>query len=106
PDGEKLCEEVYGKRLGYVPYIMPGFALAKAAVDAFERDRAVEGLILHKHGIFTFGADAREAYERMIEHVTLAEERLRRGRKTLVAAKLPAQISPSAKIAPIIRGAC
>src|SRR5438445_8296867 len=78
PDGEKLCEEVYGKRLGYVPYIMPGFALAKAAADAFERDRSVQGLILHKHGIFTFGEDAREAYERMIEHVTLAEERLKR----------------------------
>ena len=93
PEGEKLCEEVYGKRLGYVPYIMPGFALAKAAADAFERDRSVEGLILHKHGIFTFGADAREAYERMIEHVTLAEERLKRGRKTLAMAKLPAQIA-------------
>src|SRR6476659_497730 len=45
PDGEKLCEEVHGKRLGYVPYIMPGFALAKAAADAFERRRSVEGLI-------------------------------------------------------------
>jgi rhamnose utilization protein RhaD (predicted bifunctional aldolase and dehydrogenase)/NAD(P)-dependent dehydrogenase (short-subunit alcohol dehydrogenase family) len=106
PQGEKLCEEVYGKRLGYVPYIMPGFALAKAAADAFERDRSVEGLILHKHGIFTFGADAREAYERMIEHVTLAEERLKRGRKTLAMAKLPAQLASRADIAPIIRGAC
>ena len=106
PEGEKLCEEVYGKRLGYVPYIMPGFALAKAAADAFERDRAVEGLILHKHGIFTFGADAREAYERMIEHVTLAEERLKRSRKTLAMAKLPAQIASRADVAPIIRGAC
>ena len=106
PEGEKLCEEVYGKRLGYVPYIMPGFALAKAAADAFERDRSVEGLILHKHGIFTFGADAREAYERMIEHVTLAEERLKRGRKTLAMAKLPAQIAARAEVAPIIRGAC
>ena len=106
PEGEKLCEEVYGKRLGYVPYIMPGFALAKAAADAFERDRSVEGLILHKHGIFTFGADAREAYERMIEHVTLAEERLKRGRKTLAMAKLPAQIASRAEVAPIIRGAC
>ncbi len=105
-DGEKLCEEVYGKRLGYVPYIMPGFALAKAAADAFERDHSVEGLILHKHGIFTFGADAREAYERMIEHVTLAEERLKRGRKTLVMAKLPGQIANSAEAAPIVRGAC
>src|SRR4051794_1357319 len=106
PDGERLCEEVYGKRLGYVPYIMPGFALAKAAADAYERDRAVEGLILHKHGIFTFGAEAREAYERMIEHVTLAEERLKRGRKTLAMAKLPAHIASSAELAPIIRGAC
>ena len=106
PEGEKLCEEVYGKRLGYVPYIMPGFALAKAAADAFERDRSVEGLILHKHGIFTFGADAREAYERMIEHVTLAEERLKRGRKTLAMVSLPAQIAARAEVAPIIRGAC
>src|SRR3954470_17136229 len=105
-DGEKLCEEVYGKRLGYVPYIMPGFALAKAAADAFERDHSVEGLILHKHGIFTFGADAREAYERMIEHVTLAEERLKRGRKMIAMAKLPAQIASRTEIAPIIRGAC
>jgi rhamnose utilization protein RhaD (predicted bifunctional aldolase and dehydrogenase)/NAD(P)-dependent dehydrogenase (short-subunit alcohol dehydrogenase family) len=106
PDGEQLCEEVYGTRLGYVPYIMPGFALAKAAADAFERDRSVEGLILHKHGIFTFGAGAREAYERMIEHVTHAEERLKRGRKTLAMAKLPAQLASRADVAPIIRGAC
>jgi len=106
PDGESLCEEVYGKRLGYVPYIMPGFALAKAAADAFERDRSVDGLILHNHGIFTFGADARESYERMIEHVTRAEERLKRGRKTLAMAKLPPQVAPHAKVAAIIRGAC
>ena len=35
--------------------------------------RRSSGLILHKHGIFTFGDDAREAYERMIEMVTIAE---------------------------------
>jgi len=106
PDGERLCEEVYGKRLGYVPYIMPGFALAVAAADAFERDRAVEGLILHKHGIFTFGANARESYERMIEHVTLAEERLKRSRKMLAVAKLPSRLASRAEVAPIVRGAC
>jgi rhamnose utilization protein RhaD (predicted bifunctional aldolase and dehydrogenase)/NAD(P)-dependent dehydrogenase (short-subunit alcohol dehydrogenase family) len=106
PDGEALCQEVYGDCMGYVPYIMPGFALAKAAADAFERDPAVEGLILHKHGIFTFGADAREAYERMIAAVTLAEERLTRGRKTLATVKLPVQLASRAEVAPIIRGAC
>ena len=107
PEGDALCQEVYGKRMGYVPYIMPGFALAKAAAEAFERDPAVEGLILHKHGIFTFGADARQAYERMIAMVTLAEQRLRRGRKAVFAsAQLAQQVAPGADVAPILRGAC
>jgi rhamnose utilization protein RhaD (predicted bifunctional aldolase and dehydrogenase)/NAD(P)-dependent dehydrogenase (short-subunit alcohol dehydrogenase family) len=107
PEGDALCEEVYGKRLGYVPYIMPGFALAKAAAEVFERGPEVEGLILHRHGIFTFGADARESYERMIAHVTLAQERLKRGRKAVFAsAQLPQQIATSTDVAPIIRGAC
>jgi rhamnose utilization protein RhaD (predicted bifunctional aldolase and dehydrogenase)/NAD(P)-dependent dehydrogenase (short-subunit alcohol dehydrogenase family) len=106
-EGEALCEEVYGTRMGYLPYIMPGFALAKAAAEAFARDRQVEGLILHRHGIFTFGADARESYERMIEHVTLAEARLRRGRKAVFAtAQMPQHVAAPTQIAPIIRGAC
>src|SRR5262245_28817971 len=75
-DSEALCQEVFGHRLGFVPYIMPGFALAKKAADVFEKNPAVEGLIVDKHGIFTLGSDAREAYERMIEFVTLAEDRL------------------------------
>jgi NAD(P)-dependent dehydrogenase (short-subunit alcohol dehydrogenase family)/ribulose-5-phosphate 4-epimerase/fuculose-1-phosphate aldolase len=86
---------------------MPGFALAKAAAEAFDRDTKVEGLILHRHGIFTFGADAREAYERMIEHVTLAEERLARGRKAVfVTAQMPQHVAVGTQVAPIIRGAC
>src|SRR5580704_18262774 len=48
PDGEALCREVYGPRVGYVPYIMPGFRLAKAAAQVFEADPSVEGLILVK----------------------------------------------------------
>ena len=53
-DSEALCAEIFGNRLGFVPYIMPGFALAKKAADVFEKNPAVEGLILDKHGIFTF----------------------------------------------------
>jgi len=107
PDGEALCREVFGVRVGYVPYLMPGFGLAKAAAAVFDTDPSVEGLILVKHGIFSFGADAREAYERMITLVTLAEERLARQRKSaFTSAKLPACPAPVADVAPIIRGAC
>src|SRR6266508_6278465 len=83
PDGEAICAEVYDGRAGTVPYIMPGFALAKTAADVHDARPDVEGLILHKHGIFTFGDNARDAYERMIALVTLAEERLQRNRKAV-----------------------
>ena len=104
PDGEALCREVYDGRMALVPYIMPGFALAKRAAEIYDADPAVEGLILLKHGIFTFGVDAREAYERMIAMVSLAEERLKRGRRNLfAAAALPAP-APLAEAAPVLRG--
>src|SRR3984893_15562051 len=107
PDGEALCREVFGARVGYVPYIMPGFGLAKAAAEVFDADPSVEGLILVKHGIFSFGADARQSYERMIALVTLAEERLAKNRKpAFIGAKLPARPARLADIAPIVRGAC
>src|SRR6185312_17308435 len=90
PDAEALCAEIYGKRLGIVPYIMPGFLLAKKAAEVYEADPAVEGLVLLKHGVFSFGGTAREAYDRMIDIVSRAEERLARGRKSVfAAAKLP-----------------
>jgi rhamnose utilization protein RhaD (predicted bifunctional aldolase and dehydrogenase)/NAD(P)-dependent dehydrogenase (short-subunit alcohol dehydrogenase family) len=107
PDGEALCREVYGRRVGYVPYLMPGFGLAKAAAQVFDSDPSVEGLILVKHGIFTFGVDARQSYERMIALVTAAEQRLAKNRKTaFTGASLPARAAALAEVAPIVRGAC
>lgn len=107
PNAEEQCAEVFGARLGFVPYHRPGFGLARAAADTFDRSPSVEGLILDKHGIFTFGADARESYERMIEFVTLAEARLQKNRKSVfVVAALPGQIASATEIAPILRGAC
>ena len=105
-DGEALAREVYDGRMGIVRYIAPGFGLAKAAAEVFEQDEKVEGLILHKHGIFTFGETAREAYERMIEMVSLAEARLRQGRPIVFQARaLADERAEVAEIAPIIRGA-
>jgi len=107
PDSERLCAEVYGGRMGFVPYRMPGFGLAKLAAEIFDKDPSVEGLILDKHGLFTFGESARESYERMIETVTLAEQPLAKGRKSVFAtAALPARIAAITEIAPILRGVC
>lgn len=107
PNGEALIEEVYDGSMGFVPYVIPGFGLAKLAAQVHEAKPDVEGLILHKHGIFTFGQTAREAYERMIAHVTRAEQRLAKGRRNVfAAARLPKGLASAAEVAPIIRGAC
>lgn len=73
PDPERLCAEVFGDALAVVPYVMPGFALAKLAAEVVERRPDAKGLVLLRHGLFTFGETARESYERHIEAVTLAE---------------------------------
>ena len=107
PDGEAISSDVYGPRMGIVPYIMPGFALAKKSAEIFERNSDAVGLILHKHGIFTFGESARETYERMIEMVSLAEAHIARNRKAVfVTRQLPQQVAAVSDIAPILRGAC
>ena len=105
PDGPARCAEVFGETMALVPYIMPGFALAKAAADVADAHPGVEGLILLKHGIFTFGDTAREAYGRMIAQVSRAEVYLARGpRKTFKSAALPAKPRSPHHIAPILRG--
>jgi rhamnose utilization protein RhaD (predicted bifunctional aldolase and dehydrogenase)/NAD(P)-dependent dehydrogenase (short-subunit alcohol dehydrogenase family) len=107
PDGAAICAELYADRVSVVPYVMPGFALAKAAADIYDENPGIDGLILHKHGVFTFADNARDAYERMIALVTLAEERLAKNRKAVfVTAQLPQAGAPIAAVAPILRGAC
>jgi rhamnose utilization protein RhaD (predicted bifunctional aldolase and dehydrogenase)/NAD(P)-dependent dehydrogenase (short-subunit alcohol dehydrogenase family) len=107
PDGLARAAEVYDRRMGIVPYIMPGFALAKTAADVYDANRAAVGFILHKHGIVTFGETARDAYERMIEMVSLAESQLREaGGSVFAAAQLPPVVMALSKTAPVIRGAC
>src|ERR1700722_10329616 len=105
PDNKALVQEVYGERVAYVPYTIPGFALAKSVADVFDKNPGVEGLVLLQHGIFTVGDTAEQAYGRMIEFVSMAEERLGRQRKTIARAALPAKIAALPEIAPILRGA-
>jgi rhamnose utilization protein RhaD (predicted bifunctional aldolase and dehydrogenase)/NAD(P)-dependent dehydrogenase (short-subunit alcohol dehydrogenase family) len=107
PDSGKRVMEVFDDRVGLVPYVRPGFGLAKRAAEVFDKNPKVEGLILDKHGIFTFGANARESYERMIQLVTHAEEHLQKNRKTVFkAAIMPQHVAPNKEVAPIVRGAC
>ncbi len=86
-DGEARVKELYGKRVIIVPYVMPGFILAKTIAELIVgRDlpaEGIQGMVLLKHGLFTFDDDARKSYELHIEMVTMAEEYLERSAGTL-----------------------
>lgn len=77
-EGRKVVEDLYGDRVAIIPYVMPGFDLAKVVAKALAKVDAkkLEGLILMNHGIFTMHDDARESYELMIRLVTEAEKLL------------------------------
>ncbi|MEQ8455528.1 MAG: bifunctional aldolase/short-chain dehydrogenase [Sandaracinaceae bacterium] len=78
PDGEARIRALYGDRVLYIPYVMPGFVLARE-VYRLTKDvdwSKVEGMVLLHHGVFSFADDARESYERMIRLVDEAERSL------------------------------
>jgi rhamnose utilization protein RhaD (predicted bifunctional aldolase and dehydrogenase)/NAD(P)-dependent dehydrogenase (short-subunit alcohol dehydrogenase family) len=107
PDGAAICGDVYGDTIGYVRYAMPGLPLARISGDVYQKNLQVEGLILEKHGIFTFGESARESYERMIALVTRAEEHIAKHRKAVfVSAAVPRSGAHLAAVGPVLRGAC
>jgi len=73
--GQENIKKVYPNFL-IVPYVMPGFILAKTIYEMTKEldwDN-IDGIILHNHGIFTFDNDAKKSYTKMIEAVTKAEE--------------------------------
>jgi rhamnose utilization protein RhaD (predicted bifunctional aldolase and dehydrogenase) len=95
-DGEALVREAYGDSVVVIPYVMPGFDLARLCAERFPAAAGPQtvGMVLLNHGIFSFGETARESYERMIELVGRAERLLeRRGAWALGAPALPSEAS-------------
>jgi rhamnose utilization protein RhaD (predicted bifunctional aldolase and dehydrogenase)/NAD(P)-dependent dehydrogenase (short-subunit alcohol dehydrogenase family) len=92
PGGEARIREVYGDSVIVIPYLMPGFDLAQRVAREFARAATPKtiGVVLMKHGIFSFGETARESYERMLDLVGRAETYLaRRGAADVVVAPEP-----------------
>jgi rhamnose utilization protein RhaD (predicted bifunctional aldolase and dehydrogenase)/NAD(P)-dependent dehydrogenase (short-subunit alcohol dehydrogenase family) len=81
-DGAQRVRETYGDEVVLIPYVMPGFELARLCAREFvkQANAATLGMVLLNHGIFSFGSSARESYMGMISLVDRAEEYLARRR--------------------------
>jgi rhamnose utilization protein RhaD (predicted bifunctional aldolase and dehydrogenase)/NAD(P)-dependent dehydrogenase (short-subunit alcohol dehydrogenase family) len=97
-DGRSRIEDIYGDCAVILPYVMPGFDLARLCAVEFPRQRTARttGMILMNHGVFSFGDDARESYQRMIALVERAERYLRLAKAwKLARPQLPKQTPPA-----------
>ena len=105
PDGLKFCKKIFGKRVSIVPYVMPGFGLAKKINEIYSKKPEIDCLVLLNHGIFTFANNAKEAYSLMIKYVSKAEKAIKKLKikkiKQIDAYSTKFTISEAA---PIIRG--
>ena len=75
-NGKEKIRNIYGDNMLIVPYVMPGFILAKKIYEMTKKINWKEcsGMILMNHGVFTFDDDAQKSYQKMIDIVTSAEE--------------------------------
>jgi rhamnulose-1-phosphate aldolase/alcohol dehydrogenase len=108
PEGEKLIREALGDEVTVLPYIRPGFKLAKAVAAAYEANPQARGMVWMKHGIVTWGETAQQSYSAMIELVARAEDflakRTTKPRKVAVQTPVEKARSRVTQVAPILRG--
>ena len=108
--GEATAREALGGGVLVLPYVEPGFRLAKAAAKLADSVPGAIGMVWSRHGVVTWGDDEREAYERMIDVVTRAEHYLDRRAVSVPVAAAAAAADPATaarvqELAPILRGA-
>ncbi|MEO5363330.1 MAG: SDR family NAD(P)-dependent oxidoreductase, partial [Magnetococcus sp. DMHC-8] len=107
--GADLLAAALGPDVIILPYVHPGFDLAKAVAEAFARAPLSRGMVLMKHGLVTWGETAQEAYLVTIELVNRAEafiaERLVRPLTPASEVMLAEAWERYADVAPMLRGA-
>jgi len=112
PKSREWIKKVFGDRVGVVRYIRPGFTLSKWVGQAVQSNPKMEGLILDKHGLITWGETAKEAYLKTIQWVTQAEKfiQIRQKRKNFFGGRKWKGSSPGQRteavgaLAPTLRG--
>ncbi len=75
-EGDERVRELWGDRAVVVPYVMPGFDLARRCADEWQAQAhdGTEAMVLLNHGIFTFAETTRQAYDSMIDRISEAEQ--------------------------------
>jgi len=106
--GAERVREALGEGIIVLPYVRPGFDLAKEAIKALEAEPETRGMVWMQHGLVTWGETARESYERTIELVNAAEQYLDEKAKRRLTVEVSTSTETAAarqeQVAPMVRG--
>ncbi|MEO5376838.1 MAG: bifunctional aldolase/short-chain dehydrogenase [Magnetococcus sp. DMHC-6] len=109
PNGTALLRQALGDGVIILPYVHPGFQLAKAVATAWQQTPQSRAMVLVKHGLITWGETAQESYQTTIELVSKAEQFLQHMPKMHTLPKWETPLSEAwgryLTIAPRLRGA-
>jgi rhamnulose-1-phosphate aldolase/alcohol dehydrogenase len=114
-DGEKITKELFGGKIGWVPWQKPGFDLGLQLKQCLDDNPGIVGIMLGSHGLFTWGDTAYESYINTLEVIEKCAEYLQENiaKQSAVFAGQKIQsldaenrLSQAAALAPILRGFC
>ncbi|MDH3251923.1 MAG: bifunctional rhamnulose-1-phosphate aldolase/short-chain dehydrogenase [Ignavibacteria bacterium] len=77
-DGPALMRKIYGDTAAWLPWLRPGFELARQCGEVINHNHHLKAVLLGKHGLITWGATARESYESTISVIADAQDFLKR----------------------------
>lgn len=113
PNGRDWMRQIYGERAAWVDYIRPGFTLSKQIALAVRENPRVEGVVMGKHGLVTWGEEQKACYAHTISIIQESEDFIahrangRRvfGNVEIAGVDEKARRELAAQLMPVLRGA-
>jgi rhamnulose-1-phosphate aldolase/alcohol dehydrogenase len=114
-DGEAIAKEIWGDKMGWVPWQRPGFDLGLQLEKCLADNPNIKGIILGSHGLFTWGDTAHECYVNSLETIEQAAEYIaqREGKnRPVFGGQIKNSLAPELRkekatsLMPILRGLC
>ena len=111
-NSRSLTQEIFGDKIGWVPWMRPGFELGLMMQREVEKDSSLDGLVMSQHGLINWSDDDKQCYDltlSLIEKAARFIESKDKGDQTFGGQKFQSMADQDrdallAEILPMIRG--
>ncbi|MCG8449264.1 MAG: bifunctional rhamnulose-1-phosphate aldolase/short-chain dehydrogenase, partial [Pirellulales bacterium] len=71
---KELTQEIFGDKIGWVPWLRPGFELGLMMQREVEQNPQLQGLVMGQHGLINWADEDQECYELTLSLINKAAE--------------------------------